>query len=194
VVRRAKSDCLDLDLQEFSLEGGVMSGETNDNSKIGEFNFKLDLVKMEMDTVRDGANNYGQVQFTVKGWAITLFSALSAFAFERNEPRIFWVSAGVTILFFIVDLIFKGIQKVYLDRALEIEKALQKLPYGNGEGFTKLGGLPGIETKFESLKKVSYRKRVTDTLRRSVETPQLTLFYVAMLAANLFLAVVFQTK
>ena len=44
------------------------------------FQFKLDLLKLEMDAVQNGVQTYDQDQFTIKRWAITVFSGFVFFA------------------------------------------------------------------------------------------------------------------
>src|SRR5687768_8128939 len=85
------------------------------------FQTKFELLKKEMDAVQGGIASYGEVQFKIKGWAITIFSAFVFFALEHDQPALLLACTGVVLLFWLLDGFYKGLQEVYLDRAMEIQ-------------------------------------------------------------------------
>jgi hypothetical protein len=94
---------------------------------VDEFQFKVDMLKHEMDAVQEGIRTYGQVQFTIKGWAVTVFTGALAFALDKNEYRLFFLCVIAVLLFWVLDSIFKSIQEVYIIRATKIEEKLRNL-------------------------------------------------------------------
>ncbi len=151
-----------------------------------EFQFKLDLLRQEMDTVQDGIRAYGQVQFTIKGWAITVFSGFVFFAARETQPIFLGLSAIAVILFWILDAIFKSIQEVYIERATKIEQFLQGLkPAQGGVAFHNFP-VPNIETSFSGLKGQARNRAAL----RAGSRLQLAVLYVVMLAVIGALALV----
>jgi cytochrome b subunit of formate dehydrogenase len=143
-----------------------------------EFKFKLELLKYEMDTVQSGIRAYSQVQFTIKGWAITIFSGFIFFAAKEKQPIFLSLSAIAVILFWILDAIFKSIQEVYICRATKIEHFLQKLEFLPDKHPFQNFTVPNTESAFEQLKGMAKAKA---TLQAGL-MPQLALLYVVMLA------------
>ena len=142
-----------------------------------EFQFKLGLLKQEMDTVQNGIRTYGQVQFTIKGWAITIFSGFIFFATKETKPIFLSLSAVAVILFWILDATFKSLQQVYIERATKIEEFLQGLtPAQGGKAFDKFT-VPNIESTFNNLNGPAKARGV---LRAGLML-QLALLYVVML-------------
>jgi len=52
-----------------------------------EFQYKFELLKQEMDNLQNGIRNYDGTLFTIKGWAITVFSAFIIFAADVLVQR-----------------------------------------------------------------------------------------------------------
>jgi hypothetical protein len=150
-----------------------------------EFSFKFELLKREMDAVQSGIRTYGQVQFTIKGWAITLFSGFIFFAAKEKQPIFLGLCALAVILFWILDVVFKSIQKVYIDRAVEIETWLHGVKFASDQDPLQGLTIPNIDTKFEQL---NARDKLKNFLRAGL-TLQLSLFYFVMLIVVVVVAV-----
>ena len=89
------------------------------------FEYQFDLLKQEMGTLQEGIKTYDSLIFTIRGWAITVFSAFVFFAADKQKPIFLGLSAIAVILFWLVDSIYKSIQHVYIHRYNHIEKFLQ---------------------------------------------------------------------
>jgi hypothetical protein len=118
------------------------------------FDYKFELVKQEMETVQKGIDIYNRTIFAVKGLAMTLFTAFIAFiGAQTSKPNstIFWAMAFILLLFWILDALFKSIQKVYIDRSLEIERQLRKQEFYQhlAEDSFESFDFPRIEHAFE---------------------------------------------
>jgi hypothetical protein len=149
------------------------------------FKFKFELLKQEMDSVQKGIHTYGQLQFTIKGWAITLFSGFVIFALDKDMWVILVVGAAVVIFFWFLDASFKGLQKVYLDRAKKIERFLQKVEPAKGERAFENFRVPNTESGFNRLKGWKKAKDFLCTLF----LPRLCPLYLVMLAAMVVLII-----
>jgi hypothetical protein len=152
---------------------------------VDEFNFKFELLKREMDAVQSGIRTYGQVQFTIKGWAITLFSGFIFFAAKEKQPVFLGLCAMAVILFWTLDAIFKSIQRVYIDRAVEIETWLHNVKFASDMDPLKGLSIPNIDTMFEQL---SVSAKLKNFLRAGLTT-QLSLLYFVMLIVVAVVAV-----
>lgn len=151
----------------------------------GLFDLKLDLLKKEMDNIQGHIRAYGQVQFTIKGWAITIYSGFIFFAVKEKEPVFLGLCAITVLLFWLLDAIFKSIQKVYIDRAIKIESFLQELPVTKGKQAFKDFPVPNTESRFEQL---TPWEKVEGALSAAF-TFQLALLYIVMLAVTGYLIV-----
>lgn len=90
-----------------------------------EFECQFDLLKQEMTTLQDGVKTYDGILFTIRGWVITIFSAFIFFAADKQKPIFLAFCAIAVLLFWLLDSIYKSIQKVYIHRYNDIERFLQ---------------------------------------------------------------------
>ena len=90
-----------------------------------EFQYKFELLKQEMDTLQSGIRTYDGTLFTIKGWAITIFSAFIFFAADKQKPIFLTFCAIAIVLFWLLDSIYRSIQRIYIKRYNQIERYLQ---------------------------------------------------------------------
>ena len=90
-----------------------------------EFEYRFELLKQEMATLQDGIKTYDGILFTIKGWAITIFSAFIFFAADKQKPIFLVICAVAVMLFWLLDAIYKSIQGVYIHRYNQIEEFLR---------------------------------------------------------------------
>jgi hypothetical protein len=140
--------------------------------------FKLDLLKQEMTSVQENMRAYGQIQFQVKGWAITVVTGGILFALDKNNDKLWMPLILVVLLFWILDALFKSIQHVYIDRATEIECFLQKQDIFSNSDVWKKFPIPNTELSFA---KTSLLGSLISFLN-SLFNLRLALLYIAMLA------------
>jgi hypothetical protein len=148
------------------------------------FQFRADVIKHEMDAVQEGIRTYGKVQFTIKGWAITVFTGVLAFALENDKPMLFPLCVIAVVLFWILDSIFKSIQTVYIKRATTIEMDLRESFSSGNVNLVGKNDFPGTETAFEAFKGRAEFCAVVEAAR----TPQIMLMYGAMILGIVILA------
>lgn len=90
-----------------------------------KFDYQFELLKFELDTLQQGIRNYDSILFVIKGWAITIFSAVILFSAQVEKPIYLLLCVISTLLFWLLDGVFKAIQRAYTLRYNEIEKFLQ---------------------------------------------------------------------
>src|SRR5215217_5483838 len=98
---------------------------------------KLDLLKQEFDSVQGGIARCGDVQFKIKGWAITIFSAFVLIAVQHGKPVLLVACAGTVVLFWLLDSFY----------TCDLTRALGLAPSGReaGEGWTRCEILAALE-------------------------------------------------
>jgi len=158
-----------------------------DNMK-DPFDYKFELIKQEMETIQSGIDTYNRTIFAVKGLAMTLFTAFIAFiGRQSNGPSgvIFLAMGIILLLFWILDALFKSIQKVYISRSTEIEAELRKpefyqcLVKDSFEGFD----FPGIEEAFKQ-----WEKKKFSSAFAQFKNPTVWLIYVSMITLNIVIS------
>ncbi|NMF57481.1 hypothetical protein [Pseudanabaena yagii] len=94
-----------------------------------EFQYKFELVKQEIDLLQSGIRNCDSSLFTIKGWAITIFSTFIFFAADKKQPLFLLFCAMAIVLFWLLDSTYRSIQRIYIRRYNEIEHYLQSLEF-----------------------------------------------------------------
>jgi hypothetical protein len=153
----------------------AMAGETVNTTR-------LELLKKEIDIVQEGIARYGDVQFKIKGWAITIFSAFVIFALEHKQP-VMLLACGVTVLlFWALDAFYKSLQSVYICQARRIENLVNSC-YLEGVQSSGEKRIFCLESKLHEWEQRSLWKNFGECGR----LPQISLIYLVMLAALIFL-------
>jgi hypothetical protein len=62
------------------------------------------------------------VAVAIRGWVVTLDSALASFAFTKADPIVIAVAIGATLLFLPLDLRYRRVQLLHADRSNRIEQ------------------------------------------------------------------------
>ncbi len=143
-----------------------------------EFQYKFELLKQEMDMLQSGMRNYDGFLFTIKGWAISIFSAFIFFAADKQKPIFLGLCAISISLFWILDSLFKSIQNNYTHRYNQIEKYLQSPEFSQAvsERSFKNFSAPNISSGF----KLSGRKKFAGIIHSAFQFHNYML-YLAML-------------
>jgi hypothetical protein len=90
-----------------------------------EFDHKFELLKLEIQILQDAIRNYDTILFTIKGWAITLFSAVVFFSAQSAKPLYLVFCTASVLLFWVVDAVFKVTQRRLIERYSIIQSFLQ---------------------------------------------------------------------
>jgi hypothetical protein len=89
------------------------------------FAYQLDLVKQEMDMLQNSIREYDSILFTIKGWAITLFSGIILFAIDKQTPSLYLFCIVSVLAFWLIDAFYKSTQNFLISRYRRIEELLR---------------------------------------------------------------------
>ena len=90
------------------------------------------LIKMiEVDQSR--ISNLDSTQFTIKGWSITLVSLLVGFTFQYGNKAFLYVGIVATILFGILDYLYRRVQLNHVERSNNVLEYIQNTYLENSQ-------------------------------------------------------------
>jgi len=152
-----------------------------------DFDYQFELLKFELDTLQQGIRTYDSILFIIKGWAITIFSAVILFSAQVEKPIYLLLCVMSTLLFWLLDSVFKAIQKAYTMRYNEIEKFLQSDKFRKSLTKRSLDGFvfPDIASGFARGIKFEMRQ-----IARSAFIYPTAMLYVSILILTSIIAVV----
>ena len=81
--------------------------------------------------LQNGIRGYDSIVFTIKGWAITVFSAIILFAIDKQKPFLYLFCIASVLSFWLIDAYYKSTQNILISRYRKIETFLQ------GDSFEK---------------------------------------------------------
>lgn len=82
------------------------------------------LIKiLEIDQTR--ISNLDSTKFTIKGWSITLVSLLVGFTFQYKNKVFLFIGIVVTVLFGILDYLYRRVQLNHVERSSNILQHIQ---------------------------------------------------------------------
>ena len=91
---------------------------------VDELAGRLELVKLELEQLQESIRSHDSIMFQVKGWAVTVGLATAGLALTLGRPAIAVLGALATVAFFSIEAHRKSVQSRFIDRCLEIERAL----------------------------------------------------------------------
>lgn len=89
------------------------------------FDFQFEILLEEMKIQQQHVRHYFTFIFVIKGWAITVFSGLLYYAYREQEVAFLYFGFMATMLFWLLDALFKTSQRIYNISYLEIEDFLR---------------------------------------------------------------------
>lgn len=117
--------------------------ELNTNNKKELFVFQQSLLRHEIEHIHSQISHFDDLSFQIKGWAITVWSALIAFGAKEKVPVVLLASLPALLSFWILDALFKRYQRRYMNRKSVIELFL------DSEGEFKERGLSNAFSKLD---------------------------------------------
>ena len=85
-----------LDKVEGSVQGLVLM-----NRNLAET--KLDIIKHELDRVQSSIDKYDETNFKIRGWEVTIWSALMVVYFQSGKHTVLAVALLMPFVFFVLD-------------------------------------------------------------------------------------------
>jgi hypothetical protein len=95
------------------------------------FDRKLTLLMKEWDQCEASIGRFDTMSLTVRGWAVSVFTAVLAAAITIRQPNLVLFSIVPTLLFFVVDALNKSFQGRYVLRVRAIQRYLNSLDFQN---------------------------------------------------------------
>ncbi|MGA7952114.1 MAG: hypothetical protein WCA07_01210 [Gloeobacterales cyanobacterium] len=89
------------------------------------FSYRLSLLQKEMEMLQNGIRGYDSIVFTIKGWSITVFSAIILFAVDKQKPFLYLFCIASILSFWLIDAFYKSTQNILINRYRKIEIFLQ---------------------------------------------------------------------
>lgn len=94
--------------------------------------YKLEIIKSEYAEIQRIIARMDNISFTVKGWAITLLTALVTLGSDKLSRSIFLlISIGLILLFVLIDICYKGMMDQLRERIKFIEDVLGKVDFSD---------------------------------------------------------------
>jgi hypothetical protein len=137
--------------------------------------YRYQILKSEVEGVRLGIDVYNRTLFVVKGWAMSLVTAFLVFAKGESAPSR-EVSIGlalIVVLLWLLDAVFKSLQRVYIDRAGELEVILRE---------TDPEDIPSVVAPMTENKLAHWRGTMPNSAGRVMFALTVWPVYVALLA------------
>ncbi|HEX8682211.1 MAG TPA: hypothetical protein VF707_07855 [Ardenticatenaceae bacterium] len=101
------------------------------NDRNDEFHYKFELLKQEIDELQAAIRSYDALTFVIRGWATTFFSAFIVFIIDKREASFFLTCLLAITLFWLIDAVYRGLQREYINRTKKIEEFLNDSPAFN---------------------------------------------------------------
>ncbi|RLC05201.1 MAG: hypothetical protein DRI57_27730 [Deltaproteobacteria bacterium] len=90
-----------------------------------DYKLKIELLKQERELLQGIILKQNDIIFRIKGWTITLFSALVFFAADKNKLFFLIISTFAVLLFLILDATYTHIQRIFIHKSRKVQNLLQ---------------------------------------------------------------------
>jgi len=83
---------------------------------------QFQVLLKEYDLLQNKIKDYDARSFQIKGWSITIFSAVVSIAIINSKPILLMVPFFTSLIFLGLDGLYKSFQYLVIQRSLEIEE------------------------------------------------------------------------
>jgi hypothetical protein len=119
---------------------------TDSQSTENLFEFQKSLLTQEIEYIHSQIGHFDDLSFQIKGWAITIWAAISAFGSSQTTVLVILASIPAMLAFWTLDAYFKQYQRRYMARMGAIEMFLDSKEYYDSPRYFHETGL---KTAFE---------------------------------------------
>ncbi|MBV8278997.1 MAG: hypothetical protein JO170_27560 [Verrucomicrobia bacterium] len=146
---------------------------------------KFSVLKQEWDHCENAIARYDTIVFGIRGWAVTVFSAMLAASISLRHPQLILLAICPTVLFWIVEAVNKSFQELFIERVQEIETYLRSTVFENGvaESLTPFTA-PRISQNFVDVGDRNIVKRFLRVFRCGI-IGNVLIPYLAIVAASI---------
>jgi hypothetical protein len=174
--------------------------ESNAKPEKELFEFQKSLLSKEIEHIHSQISHFDDLSFQIKGWAITVWSALIAFGAKERLSIVILASLPAILSFWILDTFFKQYQRRYMNRKSMIELFFASegefKDRGLSEAFCRVdfGNFPihdPISSRSRRLSKdfeSKYKERTK--YWRAFTVPNVLYFYLLLILSTIVVAIV----
>jgi hypothetical protein len=119
----------------------------------------------EIEIVQGNIARFDTNGSNIKSWCVTTWAAVSAYALTERDAPVAALGIAIILGFGVLELIYRGFQLRFIDRAAEIEKGL---------------GCGNLDSYVYSIDKTA-GTRMTKEFRRVLARPHFTVFYIVFI-------------
>ena len=101
------------------------------------FDFQRDILEKEIETIHKQISAYDDISFKIKGWAVTLWSAIIVLGTDKSKLIIVAISLAAVLAFWFLDTYFKVYQRRSMTRMGIIEDFLNSKGQYENNGLTE---------------------------------------------------------
>jgi hypothetical protein len=149
------------------------------------FDRKYSLLLKEWEQCEGSIGRYDTIVFAIRGWAVSIFTAVLTASAALNEPKFIVLSIFPTLLFWMSEAINKGFQQLYISRVRAIEDYLVSSQFKDEEQAGVINfATPRISSEFrkDAAKK---RKASFDSIIQNALWDNVMIIYVSLLVSCL---------
>ncbi len=85
---------------------------------------KLDIIKQELGMVQSSIDKYDDINFRIRGWEVTIWSALMVVFFQTGKNLVPVIAMLVPLIFWALDGLYKSFRESYKNRKNKISMYL----------------------------------------------------------------------
>ncbi len=94
------------------------------------FEYQFELLKSELDLVDSTIRQHDEITKSIKNWAIVTWTASIGVCLSQAPlTKYLWLTATIAFLFWIVDALFRRIQKTFIERTEEISSYINSAEF-----------------------------------------------------------------
>jgi hypothetical protein len=163
------------------------------------FDFQQSILMKEIDYIHSQISNFDRLSFQIKGWAVTLWSAIVAFGASQTSVLVVLASIPVMVTFWILDAFFKQYQHRFTSRMGFIEMFFDSRDFFRESGLRTtfqnkdFGDFPLHDPIAHRTRKLSadFEKKFKSNTkyRRGFFVPNVGYFYALLILCSVILAI-----
>ena len=132
-----------------------------------QFERKFSILKQERDHCETAIGRYDTIVFGIRGWAVTVFAGVLGASVSLRHPSLIFLAIAPTLLFWIVEVLNKSFQALFIKRVRQIEAHLRSKEFETDIQEAKSFHFvtPQISEDFYCLNNSGARRRIIGILR-----------------------------
>ena len=146
------------------------------------FQTKYDILLKEWEYLENKILKFDSIVFSIRGWAVSVYSACLIFAAKDNEPAIMILCIIPLLVFWATDALQKAFQRKFITRKQTIEDYLNSKKFE--DDFTNLNWSFTTPLIGESIGNGTFSKRLSELLK-AAKLRNVLFTYISLIIACL---------